>query len=453
MPAKLKEAPLNNRTARAKLAPAGKPYWRLATDGLHLGYRRVATKGRAGSWVARRRNADGVYLTAGLGTADDLPDVPADGIQVMTFDQAMAALRDWARDHAQRERAATHPTEPTPTVRKAVEEYIAGRLARSAKAGRDAELRLGRHVLLAPLADATLSDLTDGDLKAWRKGLKRGGRAGKGKALPLAPATLARLLNDLRAALAETGVPAEKTALVKKALKAPENAARARDVAILSDADVRRVLDGAYQHDPDFGALVMILAATGCRFDQAARIKVADFQPDAGRVMVPVSRKGRGTKQIPYAAVPLPDDVVKRLRPLVAGRAGHEPLLMHWHHRQVPGDTKAGTLPGWERDGRRPWSVAADMSRPWKATVEAIGLPTGTVPYALRHSSIVRGLRAGLPARLVAAAHDTSTAMIEKHYSAFIMDAAGDLLRRAMLPLAPAEVVTLRREAAATSAG
>jgi integrase len=219
-------------------------------------------------------------------------------------------------------------------------------------------------------------------------------------------------------------------------------------VAILSDADVRRVLDTAYQHDPDFGALVMILAATGCRFDQAARIRVADFQPEAGRVMVPVSRKGRGAKQIPYAAVPLPDDVVKRLRPLVAGRAGHEPLLMRWHHKQVAGDAKAGTLPRWERDGRRAWLVAADMTRAWKATIAAAGLPAGTVPYALRHSSIVRGLRAGLPARLVAAAHDTSTAMIEKHYSAFIMDAAGDLLRRAMLPLAPAEVVQLRHAAA-----
>jgi hypothetical protein len=44
--------------------------------------------------------------------------------------------------------------------------------------------------------------------------------------------------------------------------------------------------------------------------------------------------------------------------------------------------------------------------------------------YALRHSSIVRGLKANLPIRLVAALHDTSVEMIEKHYSAFIVDAA-----------------------------
>ena len=47
------------------------------------------------------------------------------------------------------------------------------------------------------------------------------------------------------------------------------------------------------------------------------------------------------------------------------------------------------------------------------------------------------------PVRLVAAVHDTSVAMIEKHYGAFIVDAAEDLLRAAAVPLVPAEVVTL----------
>jgi hypothetical protein len=40
--------------------------------------------------------------------------------------------------------------------------------------------------------------------------------------------------------------------------------------------------------------------------------------------------------------------------------------------------------------------------------------------YALRHSSIVRGLLASVPIRVVASHHDTSVAMIEKNYSRFI---------------------------------
>ncbi len=46
--------------------------------------------------------------------------------------------------------------------------------------------------------------------------------------------------------------------------------------------------------------------------------------------------------------------------------------------------------------------------------------------------------------RLVAAVHDTSAAMVEKHYGAFIVDATEDLLRRAVLPLAPAATSTTR---------
>jgi hypothetical protein len=37
--------------------------------------------------------------------------------------------------------------------------------------------------------------------------------------------------------------------------------------------------------------------------------------------------------------------------------------------------------------------------------------------YALRHSSIVRQLLAGVPVRIVAAGHDTSVKMIEHTYS------------------------------------
>jgi hypothetical protein len=62
-------------------------------------------------------------------------------------------------------------------------------------------------------------------------------------------------------------------------------------------------------------------------------------------------------------------------------------------------------------------------------------MSAGIVPYAFRHSSIVRGLRAGLPVRLVAVLHDTSSAMIEKHYSAYIIDAMDELAARAVVPL------------------
>jgi hypothetical protein len=73
---------------------------------------------------------------------------------------------------------------------------------------------------------------------------------------------------------------------------------------------------------------------------------------------------------------------------------------------------------------------------PFKAIVARAGLDSKTVtPYALRHSSITRGLLANVPVRVVAAQHDTSVAMIEATYSESISDYADALSRAAMLDL------------------
>ena len=56
--------------------------------------------------------------------------------------------------------------------------------------------------------------------------------------------------------------------------------------------------------------------------------------------------------------------------------------------------------------------------------------------YALRHSSIVRALLAGVPARVVAVQHDTSVLMLERTYSAYILDHSDTVARRALLDTA-----------------
>jgi integrase len=361
----------------------------------------------------------------------------------MTFDQAQAAARAWARAQAEGERQAII-AEAAPTVREAVNAYIAARKARGGKDNDDAGLRLSHHVLSAPIADKPLGSLTDEDFAAWRAGLTRGGRGDRSNGPALAPGTLARLLNDLRAALraaiAKARLPADAMAVVTAGCAKPADATRPRAKQVLPDADIRRIVAAAQAQDEDFADLVLVLAATGARFDQVARLTVADFQPDRARLMVPVSRKGRGAKALAAIAVPLPDDVVLRLRRVAAGRAGHEPLLMRWHHRQRPGARQFE----WERVERRSWADAAEMTRQWRRALAAAGMPGNLVPYCLRHSSIVRGLRAGLPVRLVAAAHDTSVAMIERHYGAFVVDATEDLLRRALVPMTTAKPARLK---------
>lgn len=91
------------------------------------------------------------------------------------------------------------------------------------------------------------------------------------------------------------------------------------------------------------------------------------------------------------------------------------------------------------RDKRGTWDSPAELARPWAAIIVRAGLPSDTVPYSLRHSSIVRALRAALPVRLVAQLHDTSDKMIERHYASAIVNALDDLAALAVVPLVETE--------------
>ena len=306
----------------------------------------------------------------------------------------------------------------------AVRAYIGARERRNPVSGRDARYRLTLHIN-DKIASVPLARLTADDLARWRKGLSK----------ELRPATVNRLLNDLRAALRASveqhwrDLPPTLTKELEIGLRSLPSAEVARH-ALLSDDEVRRVIETAYATDEDLGALVLVLAATGARFSQAARITAADLQADAARIMVPVSAKGRGAKARTRIAVPVGADVIQRLRPLIEGRRSTEALLMRWIRRQV-GPMK------WARVERASWTTAALMQRGWRKALRIAGVPH-VEAYALRHSSIVRQLREGLPVRVVAGLHDTSTAMIEKHYSAHILDMADELARRAITPLASA---------------
>jgi integrase len=409
---------------RKKLPVATHPVWTSIGDarsGLKLGYRKGA---RGAVWVGKLV-IDGARVETTLGAADDAGTG-------MSYAEAAQAMISWAGKERQRLTLKSAGDESRDaTVADAIEAYVRMRVARAKRAGRDAQTRLARHILNdTKLAPMPVGRVTAKALSDWRSRLPA----------TMTPAGVNRLLNDLRAALNAhvaahwRDLPATIGKEIEAGLKALPNAGTARQ-ALLSDIDVRRVIDAAYSVDPDLGALVLVLASTGARFGQAAKITVADLQPEAGRVMVPASAKGRGIKQRRHSAVPLGPDTVERLKRLTIGRGGHEPLLMRWTSRQ--------TAPGkWERVGRSPWLHASGMAHNWRKALGAAGVPH-VEPYALRHSSIVRGLRSGVPVRIIAALHDTSTVMIEAHYSAHILDMADELARRAVVPLVSAPVAPL----------
>lgn len=429
----LSEAAITTRNARSKLDEG--VHWRGIDTDVHLGYRRGK---RSGRWLVRWYGGSGKYRQEGLGSADDV--IEADGRDCLTFDQAKAKAVVLVRQRRAEDIASADG--PAPTVRSAVETYLTARETREAerrgtmREKNDARLRLTKHVLRNPLGDMALHVVTEMDLENWRESVSRS----------VASATVQRLVNDLKAALNAAAtrhrakLPAEFAGMIKAGLKASEaTAPKARDDQALSDAEVRRILDMAQAVDTDDGwdgdlfRMVVVLAATGARFSQIARMNVGDVQASKGRLMVPVSMKGKGRKGSSHIAVRVGDDVLSELRPALAGRRSAEPLLMRWRHKQLKGDETSP--PRWVRDERGPWRTSVEITRPWRRIADRAGLPLEVVPYALRHSSIVRQLRLNLPVRLVAALHDTSAAMIEAHYSAFIVDALDALAAGAVIPL------------------
>lgn len=417
----VRDVRLDSRSARERLAVRKKPYFRSIDAGKHVGYYKGS---RAGSWVART-SSGGRYVERKLGTADDVRD--ANGRDVLSFSQAQAAAREWFDELARS--AEAKAAGPSPTVRKAVEDYIEARDKREkARQGRavnsSAAHKLKLHVLTDDaLAGVELSALDAATLKKWRK------------ALPGTAASRQRVTNDFKAALNRAAPNAIVRLAIKDGLATPHDQgpdSEAADIEnkVLTDDEARSLLkairDGG---DEDLYRLCLVLASTGARFAQARRLRVRDVQPQRDRIMMPASHKGRvGGQARPPVPVPVGKDVLDALAPVMRGRKADEPLLERWRHIQTAPAT-------WERDRRGPWIAAAELARPIRAAVKAAELPASASAYSFRHSSIVRALREGLPVRLVAQLHDTSIQMIERNYTRFMAHALEELARKAVVPM------------------
>lgn len=438
----LKEVALTTKAARAKLLPG--LHWRGIDPDVHLGYRKGK---RGGVWIIRWRSGVG-YRQERLGTADD---EFAEG--TLAYNEAVKAGRE--RVIAARLEARALAEGPAQTVRSAVLSYTANRDAiDSERTGRKvrscASYRLEVHVIgreakgahkpipAAPLADIPLHELDESKLMEWRRGLPA----------TLKASTAKRLTNDLKAALNAASMlhrrklPEALPSIIKYGLAAPatgrdDAVIAARENQILSDETISRVIAAARTVDDargwggDLYRMVVALAATGARFSQLTRLRVGDVQMEKSRILVPVSRKGRGVKS-GSTAVPVGREILDELVPVITGRPSGDVLLLRPYYAQVEASIR------WSIVRREPWGASYDLLNMWKAIREAVGLDPSVVPYALRHSSIVRGIRAGLPLQLVAALHDTSTEMIERHYGFWIADGLEDLAARAVVPLLPA---------------
>jgi integrase len=278
------------------------------------------------------------------------------------------------------------------------------------------------------LAKKKVGALVKADLTAWRHDLMA----------KLQPASVDRTMTALRAALnlaAEDDDRITNRKAWEDGLRAIGGAGESRNI-ILSDQDVRAVVGAAYRDSEEFGLLVELAAVTGGRPSQLLRLRGEDVQADftviidpdtktkkrQPRLMMPVSRKGHGKKEITHRPVPISESLAERLR----GREGAlllRPDGLTWDNTNLP--------------RRFDGAIKGVKLNPTPSTAKV------TI-YALRHTSIVRQLLANVPIRVVATLHDTSVAMIERNYSKYIADHADDLTRPTLLETM-AEVITLHK--------
>ncbi|HKD24936.1 MAG TPA: site-specific integrase [Xanthobacteraceae bacterium] len=402
-----RRSPLEHRSNRLKLTIRKKPYFDQipGVRGVLLGYRRTKDNG---TWVVRVTK-DGGDWTKGIGKADD-HDEAKDDPGILTYEEA--------QDEAKKIAKAGRPVGEN-TVKAALDRYEADLEDRG---GDPKNVVRTRMHLTDKLANKAVGSLTKVDLKGWRDGLIKA---------KMKPITVNRTMTALRAALnlaaEDAGGRITNREAWKSGLKAFEGASKARNV-ILDEQDVIAIVGAAYRESDEFGLLVELAAVTGARPSQLLRLQGEDVK--AGfvdpkskrrqpRLMMPVSRKGRGKKKITHRPVPIPESLAERLK----GRTGT--LL--------------------KRPGRDSWAKTNLPHRFEEATKDlALSQPRVTI-YALRHTSIVRQLLAGVPIRVVAALHDTSVLMIERNYSEYIADHADELARPTLLETI-AEVITLRPE-------
>jgi integrase len=355
--------------------------------------------------VLRLADGKGGYQTRNIGLADDLED--ADGGEILTWFQAVERGRKLARGDVAEASSLL-------TVAGAVEEY--GRDLAARGAGPENVGRIKKH-LPSSLAARPLAIVTAREFSAWRDALLRDG---------MKNATYVRLK---RATVGAFNLAARRDHTIKNraawtdGLSGVQEDFSSRNIERLDDDQVREVIAACYALDRNLGLYTEVAAESGARPSQLSRLVTGDLQNGgAPRLMMPSSRKGRGRKASKHP-VPISKQLADKLR---CDREPDAPLLMR-------------------ADGRR-WQETdlGDYANLFERVVARLGLDVSF--YCLRHSMVIRALLNGVPLRVIAATVDTSTAMIERTYSAYVGHFADEIARRGLLaPSAvPAEVVTLK---------
>jgi integrase len=379
----VKDAKLDKRDARLKLPARKEPYWRLISEGAHLGYYRGQ---RVGKWVARFRKpgAAGGYAKTTLGEADDVCD--ADGGAILTFRQADDAARAWFEEQA---RGGEKPVGPF-TVSAALDEYEADFKTRKGAVPSDLKSRIDE-IIKPALGHHEVASLTQKIVGDWhkaravspaklrtRKGAEQQNQrpADDPEALRKRRATANRDLTVLKAAL---NLAAETRDWLPIAAWAKVKPFKGVDVAkrrYLNDDEARRLVNAS---EPEFRPMVRAALLTGGRYGELRHAQVKDYDRQSRTVYL------RETKNAEPRPAYLDDDGVQMLEQAVAGKGPQAFVFLRPDGTQWKRSQQLRRMEDAFDRAKIDKTTFHDLRRSYGARLARAGVPMAVIAEALGH--------------------------------------------------------------------
>jgi integrase len=403
----VRDANLETRNVRLKLAARKKPYFRVIDSRAHLGYYKGS---KGGSWQARYFLGAGKYAYQTLGTADDTQD--ADGVAVLSFGQAQEKAREWFAQMARQ--AAGMEAKPAGPylVKDAVADYLAWYKVHR-KAYGATKNTLDHHVL-PELGNIEALKLFTKKIQDWHKAIAasparlRSRKHGKANTRAIVgdnaqrqrKATANRVLTVLKAALNlawHEGKVASDDAWRKVK---PFKSVSAPVIRYLTQAECTRLVNAC---EARFRQMVRAALLTGCRYSELTRLTVTDVNPDSGTLLIRITKSGK------VRHVTLTIEAQDFFASAIAGK---------------PGDALIFARP----DGM-PWKHA-QQRRPLLDACKNASIAPAVSFHILRHTHGSLLAMAGVPLNVIAAQlGHADTRMTERHYAHLAPSYVADTIR------------------------
>jgi len=410
----VRNAKIDTRSARVKLAERREPYWTPVSAGCAIGYRRGA---KGGTWIARFRDENGKQHYEALGAADDARD--ADGLTVFDFAQAQARARAFFAKRAREIAGDFEPSAGPYTVAKALDAYFAERERRGSK-GLAKDRAAARARILPALGEIELSKLATKRIRDWHTGLATAAKLTRTARVTKERKSQAVDMKDADAVRARRATANRTLTVLKAALNhayhegrvstdeawrkvKPFREADAPVVHFLSDDECRRIANAC---DGEFRNIVKGALVTGCRYGELTRMRASDFNAEAGTITVRESKAGKPRH------VALTDEGQALFAELTAGKTGRDLVFV--------------------RDDGKAWGPSHQQRPLEAASVRAKIEPAATF-HILRHTYASALAMRGVPMGVIAAQLGHSdTRMTERHYAHLSPNYVAETVRAAL---------------------